>query len=300
VLSLLLLVVLFWVLSTLLLAASTLFLQGYFNETPPSLREVLVRGLMAGSAATAVVALWTFLCYRSPERFGPVTEFTAAEEQPYYPRLWTLENGEYTEYKRKYDTQMRPVYVDTVRERTLPRRPTEIIVMDGDKRVSFKQVGEEGGRGLRYRDDQGRYMEEGFLGQPVIPHPGRTFVYVLLNLLHGAVWLVCFWPLLRFSPGQAVVLSLGTWVAMTLFFLPPILNHAGKLAEAKKAQQTSGGESWAGLPPRRDVSCRWSSDQRAATAAVLKSTWVSAPAVTPTRSVRICVLPSTTNSAWIV
>jgi hypothetical protein len=295
---LLLLVLLFWVLSTLLLSAATLFLQGYFNETPPALPDVIRRGLIAGTVSTAFVGLWTFLAYRSPERFAPLTEFAASDELPYAQYLWTLEGKTYTEYR--LDTQSRRRYLDTVHGNPLPNRPAEIVLMEGKERVHFKQVGEEPGRGMRYEDDRGRYMLEGYLGQPLISRPGRTVVYVFLNVVHGAIWLACFWPILRFSLGQAIVLSVGTWVAMTLFFLPPLLSYAGKPAAQKAAQKTGEGNDLVGHSPRPGQPCGPRRAYLEATAAPVRSTLDSSPARTLTRSVRVWAWPSTANSAFSV
>src|SRR5262249_5519932 len=153
------------------------------------------------------------------------------------------------EFNLRKDARGLPQFVGP-NSRTLPARPTEIIIREDGEESHFKPDREaqkrDPNRTLTYRDEKGRVMQEGYLGE-LVPEKqtGRTIIYLSLNLLHGVVWFVCLWPLMRFSLGQALLISVGCWLTMTLFVLPPILTQAGKVAQAKptEARRESPNES---------------------------------------------------------
>ena len=57
---------------------------------------------------------------------------------------------------------------------------------------------------MYYVDDRGRFMVEGSLGQLTVRHPGRTFAYFLLNVLHGGVWFATHADIARYAEANAV------------------------------------------------------------------------------------------------
>ncbi len=250
--SLILILLLLWFVVAGLMATGTLFLQGYFNETPPALTEVAWRAPVAGAAVAAFITLWTILYYNNPEGYAPLTEYSSTEEQPYFSKLWIIQEGQRIEFNLRKNDQGRPAYVGPTRLPRLPARPAEIIVREDGEEAHFKPDRDDRGnfkpdptsKTLSYRDERGRVMQEGYLGQ-LVPEkrPGRTFVYVLLNLLHGVVWFACLWPLMRFTWGQAVLLTIGCWLMMTLIILPPILTQADNVAKerAKPTEARRGG-----------------------------------------------------------
>jgi hypothetical protein len=318
VFSLILLLLLLWFVLSGLLAAGTLFLQGYFNETPPQLNEVAWRAPAAGAGIAVFVTLWTFLYYNHPDSFAPLTEFSSAEDQPYFPKFWIVsQEGQRVEYSLGKGDQGREVYLSVIGRRPLPARPAEIIIKEDGAEAHFKPDREaqkrDPNKTLSYRDEKGRVMQEGYLGK-LIPErrSGRTFVYFLLNLAHFGIWFACLWPLLRFSWGQALLLALACWLTMTLVIVPPILSQAGKVARARPPEEArregldkteEGGPVGTSLLPG-SVTQRFPSRPRylAATVGVAKliSTLVSSPARTATDSVRVSVLPSRTTSAFSV
>ena len=257
-LSLILILLVLWLALSLLLAAGTLFLQAYFNETPPDLKEVAWRGPAGGAAVAAFAALWTFLYYNHPDAYAPFLEFSATEEQPFFPKLWAVQGKQKTEYVLRKEPQGPPRYYQKDPPRQpLPSRPDEIIVAEDGEEAVFRPDRDAQGKfkpdpneGLRYRDERGRVMREGYLGQLTTVRRGRTFVYFLLNLVHGAIWFACFWPLLRFSLGQAVVLALACWLTMTLVVMPPVLTQARNVAreKARAAEQAAAAPLFFSVP----------------------------------------------------
>ncbi len=324
-LSLILILLVFGVGVTLLLAAFTFFLQGYFNETPPDLGEVLWRAPAAGAAVTTFAALWALLAYQNPERYASFLEFSAGETSEPARRLWTVRNGrldqrdtpqgkvwevvggETVEYKLSRGARGKATYTNLVYG-PLPSRPPVVVVEEEGEKVTFRPRRDARGnfeadpsQGLRYYDDKGRYMEEGYLGQLSVVRTGRTVVYVLLNLVHGAVWFVCAWLLLRFSLGQAIVIALVCWLTATLFVMPPILTQVRDVArERARAAQTTRGSGPKALPlcTVNSASPRYF----AATVGAANCSWtvVCSPARTAIRSVRASGLPSRTTSAFSV
>jgi hypothetical protein len=307
---LILVLILFWFGLSLLMAAGTLFLQGYFNETPPDLKELLWRAPAAAGGVAVFALVWAILAYNAFDNYAPLTDFSATEVSQPFPKLTVVEQGKKTQYRLTKGERGRPIYRDSA-GRPLPTRPfEEIIVKEDDHDTVFKperdakgKLKRERGRGLRYVDDKGRFMEggegEGYMGYLSVSHPGRTFVYVVLNLVHGAVWVACLWLLLRFSLGQALLLAVCCWLAMTLLVLPPILILARDRARAA-AQPSQNGkrEDHAGPPSFAITSLRGRPRYLEATdAGKLMLTFVSSPARTATFSVRVSVLPSRTTSA---
>ena len=65
-----------WVGLCLLFAAGALFLQGYFNESPPSLQDISWRAPAAGTLVAAFFGLWCILATNNPDRFSSLTEFS--------------------------------------------------------------------------------------------------------------------------------------------------------------------------------------------------------------------------------
>src|SRR5262249_14835133 len=152
-----------------------------------------------------------------------------------------------------------------------------------------------------------RVMEEDYLGVVSVSRPGRTFLYVVLNLLHGAVWFACLWPLLRFSWGQALVIAVGCWLATTLLVMPPLWARSREVylqrQRDRAAAQTSAndrGEDREGPPPRVSSLPLRPRYLAATLAGKVMLTRVSSPARTLTRSVRVSALPSRTTSAFSV
>jgi hypothetical protein len=249
----LILLVVFVALS-LLLAALTLFLQGYFNETPPDLADLAWRAPAAAAAVTIFAAVWCFLAYGNPAGFAPVTEFSTAEDHPLPKRLWAVQGGRTTEYALRHDERGREVYLSVPDRQKLEGRPTEVIIEEEDEKVSFKPDTDADGnfvigrdRLLRYHDDRGREMLEGYWGQ-LTTRRGGVVYFLFVVVLHFAVWLGVSWPLLGYARGQAVVMALSCWLIMTFAVMPPLLDRAMKAGQArqKEAQQQEARAEQAG------------------------------------------------------
>jgi hypothetical protein len=240
VLTLILVLLLLWFALGVLLAAWTLWFQGYiYSEPAPG---VFWRAPAAAAALTVVVCLWVFIDYRAPGRYRTLFEFSGQEEQRPYPelRIRTPEGRERAFLLRK-DERGRPEYRDKD-NRLLPDRPDKIIVVEGgqqyvflperDAKGNFKVAR---GESLRYNEEggQGRYMVEGQWGRVASYHFGWLVLDVFLNGLHFVVWWAVLWLLLRFQWSHALGLAFAFWGVMTLFVLPPLLTRAEEVARQR-------------------------------------------------------------------
>ncbi len=241
---LILIFILVWLGYIAILAAGALFIQGYTNESPPSIRDLAWRAPAAGSAIALFLILWCLLAKGSPEFFTSFTEFSATEERPPYPQLqvaaWNPIKKEYEKnkalwrtYHKRRSATGRIEYRDSAGRR-LPSRPDSIIVKDGEKELHFKPERDEDGnfqprRGLslRYIDESsGLYMEEGFLGRISVFRMSRWILYLFVNLIHGVIWFLALWLLLLFTRAQAFGLALIGWIITTLLVIPPLTAQA--------------------------------------------------------------------------
>jgi hypothetical protein len=228
-----------WLGLCLLLAIGTLFLQGYFDETPPAVKEVSWRALAGGTLVAGFLGLWVWLATGNPDRYAALTDFSATQQSTYFPKMKYVAGKVTTEVFLRKDDRGRPVYLNAQRA-AMPSRPDEIIIVEEGENVRFlSDRGADGkftvepGRGLFYRDERGRIMEEGYLGQITTRRTGWLLGYLLLTLMHGVVWLATFWPIMGFRLGSSIVAALTAWVVSTLFVLPPLIGQARKVYEEK-------------------------------------------------------------------
>jgi hypothetical protein len=241
------LLVVFVVLS-LLLAAWTLFFQGYIYSEP--VEAIYWRAPAAGAALTLFLIIWVVLDYRSIDdrrqegRYHPLHEFSFRETKT-YNYLWIPRDGRDELYALRGSE-----YLNKNRHR-LPERPTKITAgdeLDGEKEV-FEPEMENGrfkakqGESLRYYDpgNKSRYMDESSLGRISITHYGWLVMTLLLNFGFLLVWFVALWLLLRFQWSHALGIAFGFWL-ISLFVLPMILTRAEQVRKERLAPvQTARG-----------------------------------------------------------
>jgi len=245
VLALIFILFLFFLAVAVLFLGATLTLKGYFDETPPDLKETAWRAPAAALAVTLFVILWVRLAYASPDRYDSLFDFSTSRQSPPVKSIWIIEDGGKVEYRLEKDANNRPIYRnrETDRIRELPRKPDKFIIREGDREVVFQPKKDAKGKpiirtgeGLRYYDEQGRYMEEGYEGI-IFTSTGGGFVYFLLNVSHFVVWFLAIWLLLRFTWAQALLLALIAWLSMTLIVMRPLLQRVRTLSEERARSQ---------------------------------------------------------------
>ena len=254
VLSLILIVLVVWIGLSLLLAAWTLFFQGYIYSEP--VKDIYWRAPAAGTALTAFVVLWMMLDYRTIQdrgdegRYQPLHNFSGYETET-YEHLWIYNrDGKEEHFERQRDGQ----YVSKSRRR-LPERPPRVIAShkaDGDKQVFEPKRDEKGNfkleqdQTLRYydKDNPSRYMVDRYLGQITIYHIGWLVMSVLLNFGFLAVWFAGLWLLLRFQWSHALGLAVVFWLVMLLFIMPMVLRKTEEVRKERLPPKTVQTANW--------------------------------------------------------
>lgn len=253
-LSLILILVLLWFVLSIVLAAWTLWFQGYIYSEPVG--EIQWRAPAAGAAITLVLALWIMMDYRSPGRYLTVFDFSANEYIDYRELHVPTGNGREEVYRLQTDAKGRHQYLNRSGKGPVSR-PQEIIAVDsnGEKHVFKPERDGQGkfkvspGGSLLYHDDQGHTMTEGQFGQVVIFHFGWLVMNLLLNFLHFVAWFLVLWLLLRFQWAHAFGLAIAFWAVLTLFVVPQVLTRAEDVA-----RQRASPKPTAALFPRSRVS----------------------------------------------
>jgi hypothetical protein len=245
--SLIVIVLVVWVGLSLLLAAWTLFFQGYIYSEPVS--AIYWRAPAAGTALTVFVILWMMLDYRSVQdrgdegRYQPLHSFSYRESER-YEHLWIIRDG----IKEHYEWRGNQ-YVNKSNRR-LPERPRKIIAShkaDGDEHDFEPKLDAKGNfqieadQKLRYyeKDNPSRYMEEGYPGLISITHFGWLVMNLLLNFGFLAVWFVSLWLLLRFQWSHALGLAVVFWLVMLLFIMPMILKKTEEVRKERLPPKTT-------------------------------------------------------------
>lgn len=251
-LSLVLIFLLVWFILTVILAAWTMWFQGYIYSEPAG--EIYWRAPAAGTALTLFLALWAMIDFKSAQQdpsfqghYRELQGFSTEQDLPPFKELRII-NRDYKEevFKLHKNARGLPEYLRSD-GRPLPSRPDKIIVVEADKKYVFEPDKDEKGnfkaapqQNLRYRDkESGWEMQEGSLGQVTISKKGWLFGNLLLNAMHLVVWFACLWLLLRFQWSHALGLAFVFWLLTTLFAVPPLLTRAETLARERATATTA-------------------------------------------------------------
>jgi hypothetical protein len=251
------LLVVFVVLS-LLLAAWTLFFQGYIYSEP--VEAIYWRAPAAAGALTFFLLIWIVLDYRSIDdpsqegRYRPLHDSSSSETER-FDKITILDQDRkkvsYTRQGNKYVTKG---------NRSLPDKPLEIIATDknGEEHVFKPKTDAKGtfqpedGQ-LRYYEEGNpkRYMTEGAgIGQISIFHFGWLLMTLILNFGFLIVWFVSLWLLLRFQWSHALGLAFVAWL-ISLFILPMILTQAENVRKKRLSPPTTAATArWTAEPSR--------------------------------------------------
>lgn len=232
VLSLFLMMLVVFVVLSLLLAAWTMFFQGYIYNEPAE--AIYWRAPAAAAALTLFLSLWIVLDYRSVERlndegrYRPLHEASTSETETYENITIINRDGKEEHYVLQGDRKYR-----NKSGKEPPQRPRKVIVShkNGEKHV-FTPVEKDGK--FRYTEEgkPSRIMEENYIGQIGIFHFGWLAVTLLLNFGLLIVWFLTLWLLLHFQWSHALGLAFGFWL-VNLFVLPMMLTQAEKVRKER-------------------------------------------------------------------
>ncbi len=231
--SLVLIVLLVWFVLSVILAAWTLFFQGYIYSEP--VPDVWWRAPAAGTALALFLLVWVVLDYRAPGRYRALHEFDFVKDEDPPRELLIVRDGKQETFQLRKTAENRREYRNG--NAKLPSRPDKVIIVEGDQRYVFEPDRDARGHFkpgpddmLHYHDARGREMVEGFLGFVSTRQYGRLVANLLLNFLHFVVWFLALWLLLRYQWAHAFGLAVVFWLVMTLFVLPLVLGQAEKVA----------------------------------------------------------------------
>jgi hypothetical protein len=236
VVGLILILVVVWIVLTVVLAAWTLWFQGYIYSEPTT--GILWRAPAAGTVLVLVLAVWVFFDYRAPGRYRTLIEFSPSEDQEYKQLQVVTKNRKETYELRKNARGMSEYRNRNAAGPALPGRPDKVIVTEDGKEYTFEPDRTTEGSTLQYRDSRGKVMLEGQLGRVRTFHGSWLLGNLFLNLIQLVAWWLCLWVLLRFQMSHALGLAVIFWGVMMLFVMPPVLTKAEEVARSRTPLQT--------------------------------------------------------------
>jgi hypothetical protein len=224
----------------ILLAAGTLFIQGYLYSEPVG--DIFWRAPAAAAVLTLFFWFWCFLNYRARDpkatELPYETIFTSAATVDLTPQpvaeIW-IEVGNSRAHYRRYTIPVTPVryeYRDSnSKPLTMFTNISAVVIKEGDPKspaeVRFVANPDED----KFIEESGsRYMNVANFGIINTPRPGRSRVMLLINALHFVVWFLAVWLLLRFQWSHALGLAIVFWLAMTMLIMPQILSRVPRKA----------------------------------------------------------------------
>ena len=193
-----------------------------------------MRGPAAGGAITFILLIWLICDYRTPGGYRPLWEFTSTEESAAFPELRVPTTAGEDVFKLRPGTRNEYRLDGRPTGRHLPGRPVAVIVVEGEKRSTFKpdrdakgnfkvetstRFGREASEPLRYIDENGRVMDEDTLGILTVRRPGRFVGNLLLNFAFLAACFLALWLLLLFQWPHALGQALVLWAVVFAFRL---------------------------------------------------------------------------------
>jgi hypothetical protein len=237
----LLLVLTFLVLMALLWGGTRLLQAALYEQVEP---DLYWRAPAAAGALTAFIGLWALFNYMAADPgqtdlpFDTIFNFTTERMAERPVSGFTAVRGGTKEAYTFHDVPGSPKAEYRGPDNKLWVGPREkgvdaLVVKEGDKEVTFKADPANG----RYVEEGGRrYLDAESFGKIVTPRGGGSFLRVLLNVLHFAVWFVCLWLLLRFQWPHALVGAAALWLTMT--FVAPFILKKGVEAKGPKPTAT--------------------------------------------------------------
>jgi hypothetical protein len=223
---------LFWGLSVVV--------QGYLYSQPAD--KLPLRALVAGLLVACFLTFWTYTNTRAshPDKYGTFFEFspTATRNVDEFEAVRRLAykdaNGQPKEETMPFRWQsaggggrfVNPATNQEFRLNTASYMTVALLVPEGDQTIRFDAVL----NGDTYATPTRRFVEEGgsrYIDGTnprlmVVPSSSAFALALLLNFAHFLVWLLAFWPNLRYSFGPALMLTI-LFGGVTMVVVMPML-----------------------------------------------------------------------------
>jgi hypothetical protein len=235
--------------------------QGYLYQNPAE--RMPVRALAAAALVAGFITMWVWIDQKSPGRYDTFFNFapySTVEFDEFEAVRWAGANG-----KLILDPGGKPVETvvkfkrsaggkgsDFVEEGTAKKfDPRSGTYMTGAIRVKGPNDPEP----VRYNallnpkspkdsptyaeprrfveENGSRYVEMQPLGTLFIPSTGTVALALLLNFALVVVWLVAFWPVLRFSLVHALIFT-GAFALLTMVAVMPVLFKQSRVEKPKE------------------------------------------------------------------
>lgn len=247
----------------LLLGLFALFLggglvaQGYLYQQPAD--RLPVRSAGAALLVASFITFWVWVDKHAPEKYDTLFNFrgeTSTEFDEFEAVRWAAANG-----KLKLDPSGKPIESVVKFKRAAGAKGAFVEEKTG---APFELRGyAEGGSGqymvgairvkgpndaepvrynaklkddksypleLRFEEEKGsRYVpaiqKNNHVGALHVPSAATVFVALLLNFLLVAVWVVAFWPIMRFSLGHSLMFTAVLAVVVMLALMPVLFKQ---------------------------------------------------------------------------
>lgn len=224
----------------------SLFLQKYLYQEPAD--KLVLRAAVAGLLLGCFLTAWVYINTRADgeNKYGAIHQFSPNDVSGPVPKFQAVRS--YPNAKKEETVAFERQTVGGGQQYlNADRKP--FAVNSGDF-ITTALILDDGGRPVRYEavmNDKGVYVgtdkytfreKDGGRtveltnpynsAEPVTvssPSGGVVFLALLLNVLHLAVWFVCFWPVLRFGLGHALGLA-TVFTAVATILLMPLLFQA--------------------------------------------------------------------------
>jgi hypothetical protein len=228
--------------------------QGYLYQNPAD--RMALRSVAGAVFVAAFVTLWVWIDQRAPGRYDTLFNFTGTSTVEFdeFEAVWWLgadgklrldANGNHIEKTVKFKrtpggkakfyeegtTDEFMMIGSTSSDGQYMTGAIRVKATDDPEPVRYNALLKEEKPKSKpeYKEDRrfveengSRYVESHQLGTLFVPSTGTIALALLLNIALGVVWLVAFWPILRFSLAHALIFT-GAFTLLTMLAVMPVL-----------------------------------------------------------------------------
>jgi hypothetical protein len=234
-----------------LLLGGGLVAQGYLYQQPAD--RLPLRAVVAAVLVGGYITFWVWVDQRAPKKYDTFFNFegeSKAEFNEFEAVRWAAAAGKLTldaggkpaettvPFKRIgkeapfLEVKTGDRFELTGRNREGAQYMTGALLVKGpndaqpvryNARLNEDKTYQKGDEGVRFLEEKGpRYIKAGELGALYVPSTSTVAVALLLNFLLIVVWVVAFWPIMRFSLGHSLMFT-AVLAVITMLGLMPIL-----------------------------------------------------------------------------